>query len=167
MGLITSVKTKFLELAAKNLAKSAERGEYGRFIQSLYVATKGYKALIGTTLFVATQAVGQFSPPWADSYVRFAGIATGVLAAIGWLDKARRNEPLFEPWFLEALATVSGWIAAGSTVVLGISSTGLLGVLFPGQEDLRDQINIYATALTTATAFLNRLCTDTAAPVTQ
>lgn len=163
MGLGDSIKIKVAEVAAADLSKRAERGAFGAFVQRAYVATKGKKAAVGSLLCVITLAVSQFSPPWADSYVRYSAIASGVLAAIGFLDKARRNEPVFEVWFLEAFAAANAWVAAGSTAVLAFASGGMLDLIFPGHPGLADLVTVYATAATTATAFLSRLARASAA----
>lgn len=157
MGLLTNIKTRLAYMAATNLAEKCAKGDMGPLAQKVYLKTKGKKTAIGTVLVVLTMAVAQFSPPWADEWVRYSGIAAGALTAIGWLDKARRSEPVFEPWMLEALATASAWIASVSTVVLAAAQGGTLNLFFPGDLNLVDQVTLYTTAITTATAFLNRI----------
>lgn len=167
MSLVDTVKIKVAEIAAKDLSKKAEKGELGGFLQRAYIATKGYKTTIGVAFFLIIQALGTFAPPGSESYLRSLSIAATVLVAIGLLDKARRNEPFFEPWFLETLATVSAWIGALSTAVLGIAQGGMLDLIFPGDLALVDQVTLITTALTTATAFVNRLAKASAAKVTE
>lgn len=157
------VGQKVAEYAAKDFAAKAEKGELGPRVQAAYVKTKGLKTTIALALFLIVQALGQFTPPNFDCYIRYAGIATGALVALGILDKLRRNEPIFEPWFLEALATVSAWVASLSTVALGVAQSGLLDLIFPGDLRLVDQITLITTALTTATAFVNRAAKASAA----
>lgn len=154
MGVIEKIKIKVVEKAAENLSLKAEQGAFGALIQRAYVATKGNKTYVGTLLCIITLSVNQFSPPWADGYVRYAALASGVLTAIGLLDKARRNEPVFEPWFLNALAAANAWVSAASAAVLAFASGGLL---FPGNPGMADLVIVYTTAVTTATAFLSRL----------
>lgn len=157
MGLVEKLEIKVATIAAQDLTQKAKKGSFGAFVQRAYLATEGKKTAIGSLLLIITLAVGQFNPPWADCYVRYAAIFSGVLTAIGLLDKARRNEPVFEPWFLEALASVSAWISSMSTTVLAFSAGGGLDLMFPGHPGLSDQVTIWTTAITTATAFLNRL----------
>ena len=157
MGLVETVKIKVAEVAAADLSKRAERGAFGTFAQKAYIATKGYKTVIGLAMFLIVQALGQFTPPGFDAYIRYSSIATGVLVAIGFMDKARRNEPIFEPWFLEALAAVSAWVAALSAGVLAWAQSGLFDLIFPGDLHLVDQVTLITTAITTATAFVSRL----------
>ena len=147
---------KVAEIAAKDFAAKAEKGELGPSIQKAYVKTKGYKTTFALALFLIVQALGQFTPPNFDCYIRYAGIASGALVALGFLDKLRRNEPIFEPALLEALAAWSAWLAAASTTVLAIVSGGLLDLLFPKHPGLSDQVTLITTALVTATAFVNR-----------
>lgn len=147
---------KVAEYAAKDFAAKAEKGELGPTVQKAYVKTKGFKTTFAVVLFLIVQALGQFTHPDYDNYIRYAGIVTGALIAMGFLDKARRNEPLFDPWLLEALAAWSAWLAAASTTVLAIASGGLLDLLFPNHPGLSDQVTLITTALVTATAFVNR-----------
>lgn len=157
MSIGTTIKIKVAEIAAQNLSKKAERGEFGGFVQRAYLYTLGKKTTLGLALFLITQAVGAFTPPESDSYIRYLSIAFGVLAAIGAVDKARRNEPIWEPWFLEALAAATAWISAGSAAVLGFAQSGLFDLIFPGDLALVDGVTLACTALTTSTAFLSRL----------
>lgn len=163
MSILDKLKLRAAEYAAKDLSKKAEAGELGSFAQRAYRATKGYKTAIGLALFLITQAVGTFTPPGAEDYIRYLSIAFGVLAAIGAVDKARRNQPIWEPWFLEALASASAWIGAASAAVLGVAQSGLFDLLFPGDLLLLDNVTLLFTALTTATAFINRLAKASAA----
>lgn len=157
MSVIDRIKIKIAEKAAENLSKQAEAGKFGTLAQRLYITTKGQKTNIGLFLCVITLAVAQFSPPWADAYVRYSAIASGVLVAIGLLDKARRNEPVFEPWFLDAFAAANAWVATLSATILAFASGGLLDLIFPKHSGLADLVTLWATAATTATAFLSRL----------
>lgn len=157
MGLIQKAKIKVAEVAAADLSRRAERGSFGELVQRAYIATKGYKSAIGGALFLIIEALGQFTPPGYDAYLRYAGIASLVLAAIGFIDKARRNEPVFEPWFLETLAAVTAWVSAISAGILAWAQSGLFDLLFPGDLQLVDQITLITTAVTTATAFVSRL----------
>lgn len=163
MGLIDTVKIKVAEAAAADLSRRAERGAFGAFAQKAYIVTKGYKTVIGLAMFLIVSALGQFTPPGYDGYIRGASIAAGVLAAIGWLDKARRNKPVFEPWFLEALASVTAWVSALSAGVLAWAQSGLFGLIWPGDQCLVDQVTLVTTAITTATAFVSRLAKASAA----
>lgn len=157
MGLVDKIKIKVAEYAAADLSRKAEKGKFGAFVQRAYTATKGYKSVIGVALFLIIQALGQFTPPDYESYIRYSGIASGVLIAVGFLDKARRNEPFFDPWFLEALASISAWVSALSAGVLAWAQSGLFDLLFPGDLQLVDQVTLITTAITTATAFVSRL----------
>lgn len=148
---------KVAEIAATDLSKKADAGELGGFAQRVYRATLGVKTEIGLIFFLITQAIGEFAPPGAEDYLRYLSIAFGVLAAIGAVDRARRNQPIWEPWFLEAMAAASAWISAASAAVLGFTQSGLLDLIFPGDLALVDTVTLVCTALTTATAFLNRL----------
>ncbi len=163
MNLIDRLKVRAAEYAATDLSKKAAKGELGGFAQRAYRATLGYKTTIGLALFLITQALGTFTPPGADDYIRYLSIAFGVLAAIGAVDKARRNQPIWEPWFLEAMAAASAWIFAASAAVLGFTQSGLLDLIFPGDLALVDTVTLVCTALTTATAFINRLAKASAA----
>lgn len=156
MGLFDKLKMKLAEAAATNLSRKAERGDLGVVIQAVYVKTLGKKTFIGMLLSLFTLAVAQFAPPWADSYVRFAGMASGVLMAIGLLDRARRAQPVFEPWFLEAFAVVTEYITALSAAVLAFAASGGFSLVLktPG---LDDKMILVATALGSATAFIGRL----------
>jgi hypothetical protein len=160
MSLLNDVKLKiggkFAELAAKDFAVKAEKGELGNAVQACYVKTKGYKSFFALALFLIVQALGQFTPPNYDCYIRYAGIFSGALIALGLLDKLRRKEPIFEPWFLETMATWTAWFTAASAAVLGIAQGGLLGILFPKYPGLADRVTVIVTAIGTATAFINR-----------
>lgn len=147
---------KVAEIAAKDFAAKAEKGELGPAVQKAYVKTKGYKTTFALALFLIVQALGQFTPPNFDCYIRYAGLVSGALVALGFLDKLRRNEPIFEPALLEALAAWSAWLAAASTTVLAIAQGGILELFFPKYPGLSDQVTLYTTALVTATAFVNR-----------
>lgn len=151
------VGTKLAELAAKDFAKKAENGDLGARVQAAYIKTKGYKSAFSLALFLIVQALGQFAPPDFDSYIRYASIVSGALFALGILDRARRNEPIWDKWFLEALASASAWIGAVSTAVLGVVQSGLFDLIAPGDLAQVDLITLICTALTTATAFINRL----------
>lgn len=163
MNLLDKIKIRAAEYAAKDLSRKAEKGELGGFVQRAYRATLGYKTTIGLALFLIVQAIGTFAPPSADAYLRYLSIAFGVLAAIGAVDKARRNEPIWEPWFLEALAAATAWISVGSAAVIGVAESGLLDLVFPGDLALIDSVTLVCTALTTSTAFLSRLAKASAA----
>ena len=160
----TTLKIKAAEIGAKNLAEKADEGAFGSLCQKVYRKTKGYKSVTGLVLFLIIQALGQFTPPNYDCTIRYLSIAAGVLTAAGLLDRARRNEPLFDPALLAALQAWTLWIGAVSTSVLGIASSGVLDLLFPGHPGLSDQVNLITTALTTATAFVNRWAQASATP---
>lgn len=164
MNIMDKLKARAAEYAAKDLSRKAESGEFGALAQRVYRATLGKKTSLGLALFLVTQALGTFTPPESDSYIRYLSIASGVLVAIGCLDKARRNQPIWEPWFLEALAAASAWISAASAAVLGITQSGLLDLIFPGDLALVDSVTLVCTALTTATAFISRLAKASASP---
>lgn len=164
MGLVEKVKLKVAEFAATDLSRRAEKGKFGAFAQKAYIATKGYKATIGMAMFLIVTALGQFTPPNYDTYIRYSGLASAILAAVGWLDKARRNEPFFDPGVLEALAAVTAWVSALSAGVLAWAQSGLFDLLFPGDLVLVDQVTLITTAITTATAFVSRLAKASAAP---
>lgn len=156
MGLREKIGGRIAEYAAKDFAAKAEKGELGPAVQSAYAKTKGLKTAFAMALFLIVQALGQFAPPGAATYIQYSSVVAGALVALGILDKLRRNEPIFETWFLEALASISAWVASVSTVVLAFASGGLLDIVFPGHPGLADQITLFTTAVTTATAFVNR-----------
>lgn len=147
---------KIAEYAAKDFAVKAEKGEFGQKVQAAYVKTKGYKTTFALALFLIVQALGQFTPPNFDCYLRYAGILSGALVALGLLDKLRRKEPIFEPWFLEVMAKWTLWFTGASAAVLGVAQGGLLELVFPQYPGLSDQVTIIVTAIGTATAFINR-----------
>mgnify|MGYP000499882251 FL=1 len=166
MGLGTTVKIKVAEIAAKNLAHEAETGKLGALVQRAYLATKGKKTAIGALLTTITLAVAEFTPPWADKYTRIAALVAMGLTALGVLDKARRKEPIFEPWVLETLAAVSAAFAGASGVLFGIAQSGLLEAILPDQPCLSDTVTLWTTAVGSALTFLNRLAkASAAAPV--
>jgi hypothetical protein len=156
MGIVERLKLKLAEYAARDLAAKAENGELGGAVQTCYVKTKGYKTVFALALFLIVQALGQFTPPGYDDYLRYSGIASGALTALGLIDKLRRKEPIFDPELLAALAAWSLWLGSVSVTVLGLASSGLLDLLFPKHPGLSDQVTLITTALVTATAFVNR-----------
>lgn len=147
---------KVAEIAAKDFAAEAEKGELGPSVQACYVKTKGYKTAFALALFLISMALGQYTPPHYDCYMRYVDITFGALTALFAIDKLRRKEPIFDPWLLEALAAWSAWLAAASTTVLAIAQGGILELIFPKYPGLSDQVTLYTTALVTATAFVNR-----------
>lgn len=163
MGIGTAIRVKVATIAAADLSHKAACGDFGSRTQEIWLSVQGYKSAIGIAFLAITLAVGQYSPPWAASYVWWSAVVAGILTAGGLLDKAYRRQPIFEPWFLEALAKVTGWISVGSAITGTLASQHVFSALFhnnPCVDDLA--IGIFAS-LTSAAGLLNRLAVASAA----
>lgn len=162
MSIGTTVKIKVVEFGAQDLSHKAESGALGRAVQKAYVATKGYKSTIGIALLAIATALGQYAPPKAELYLWWLGVIGGILGAAGLVDKAYRKQPIFEPWFLEALAKVTGWISVGSAITGTLATQHVFDALFPNNPCVDDlAIGIFAS-LTSAAGLLNRLAVASA-----
>ncbi len=163
MNILDSIKLKIGTTFARNLAEEMEAGKFGPTLRRAYIATKGQKTFIGTVLTTILLAVTAFGPPFATDFFRYASLVATGLTALGLLDKARRSEPIFDPWFLQALAEVSAYVSGFSAFFDWLVSRGLVELMFPGRPGLTDEVTFYLTALTTSTAFLNRVAMASAA----
>jgi hypothetical protein len=163
MGLTEKIEVKIATVAAADLSKKASRGDFGPKFQAFWLGIQGKKTIFALALFLIVQALGQFTPPGWDRYMRYVDLTTAALVALGLLDKLRRKEPIFEPELLDALQAWSKWLAAVSGTVLGMTQAGLFLLLFPKYPGLSDHITLITTALVTATAFVNRAAAASAA----
>jgi len=163
MSVITKLKLKIAEKATENLAVKAERGDFGPRVQKAYVATKGQKTNISAVLFIITAAVAQYGPAWAEDYARFSALLFLGLGWLGLVDKAKRNEPIFEPWLLQAIAQASAALTAAGGTMLAISQSGIVEILLPDQPCAADTLAFGSTVAMSLTAFLNRVTKASAA----
>lgn len=164
MGLISGIKERLAQIFVQDLSKKASSGAFGTLVQRVYLGTRGYKTTIGLVFLVLNAAMIQYTPPWADQYMKVSGALFGILAAAGLVDKLGRNEPVFEPWLLDALAQITKWIATGSAAVAFLASHHVFDSLVPGEAHIDDLLVGIFAGLTSAAALLNRLANASAAP---
>lgn len=164
MGLISSVKERLAQIFIKDLSKKCASGEFGALVQKVYLGTQGYKTTIGLVFLVLNAAMIQYTPPWADQYMKVSGALFGILAAAGLVEKLERKEPIFEPWFLDALAQITKWIATGSAAVAFLASHHIFDSLVPGEAHIDDLLVGIFAGLTSAAALLNRLANASVTP---
>lgn len=164
MGLVDKVKMKVAEKVTENLAEKAERGDFGPGVQKAYRATKGWKTVIGAAFFIITAAVDFWGPPWATDYARLSALAFLGLGWLGFVDKARRNEPIFDQWLLDALRQAAAAFAGASAVMLSIAQSGLLALFLPRDPCAADYLTVGATAAGSIALFLNRVLAASALP---
>lgn len=157
MNLIDKFKMKIAEKATENLAAKAEAGGLGPFLQKAYVSTKGQKTNISAILFIITAAVAQYGPPWSEDYARISAVVFLGLGWLGLVDKAKRNEPIFEPWLLAAISQASAGLTAAGGAMLAISQSGIVEMLLPDQPRASDMLALGSAAAMSITAFLNRV----------
>ncbi len=163
-NLANDIKLKVAEKVTENLAAKAERGEMGPTVQKAYRATKGWKTVIGAAFFIITMAVNFYGPPWSAGYARVSALAFLGLGWLGFVDKARRNEPIFDPWLIDALRQAAAAFAGASAVMLSIAQSGLLALFFPNDPCSADYLTIGATAAGSLSLFLNRVLKASALP---
>lgn len=164
---IKDIKLKIAEKVTENLASKAERGDFGPAVQTAYVKTKGWKTVITSALFIITMAVDFYAPPWAEQYVHLSALGFLGLGWLGFVDKARRNEPFFDPWLLDALRQAAAAFAGASAVLLSLAQSGLLQMFLPSDPCAPDYLTVGATAAGSISLFLNRVLAASAAPVNQ
>ena len=147
--MIDALKEKALYWFAGPVFGAIRRGEHGAFLQRAYVATEGYKTVIGGVLSLFLLALTQYAPPYATTALRALNMVAVVLLAGGLIDKAYKNEPLLPPGMLEAVAFVAHWLTwlQGGLVLL---ETFVPGTLYA-------QLDSYLYAGVAATAFVNRV----------
>lgn len=164
MGLIDKFKLKLAEKFTENLAEKAERGDLGPGVQKAYRATKGWKTVIGAAFFIITMAVNFYGPPWSADYARVSALAFLGLGWLGFVDKARRNEPIFDPWLIDALRQAAAAFAGASAVMLSIAQSGLLALFLPNDPCAADYLTVGATVCGSLSLFLNRVLKASALP---
>lgn len=162
-NLVEDVKLKVAEKVTENLAHKAERGDMGPTVQAAYVKTKGFKTVIAAALFTVTMAVDFYGPPWAAEYARLSALAFLGLGWLGFVDKAKRNEPFFDTWLLDAFRQASAAFAGASAVMLSIAQSGLLKMLMPNDPCGADYLTVAATVTGSLAIFLNRVLAASAA----
>lgn len=165
MNIVGALKDKALYLFAGPVFEAIEQGKHGQFLQRAYIATKGYKTVIGLALVLFFTALTEYAPPYAKTATRALDIAALVLLAGGLIDKAYRKEALFPAWFLEALARVTNaltWFQG----FLAIAVDPLLELVAPGCvkcDSLHETLELWLAAGFAATALVNRLARANAA----
>lgn len=162
MKLFRDARNKVVEQAAYWLAGQVsvdlEKGKYGPGAQKLYLKTKGKKTITGAALFLILAAIDFFAPPWADQSLFVSKLAVGGLAAFGFIEKAFRSEPVFEPWMLEAFARVAKVV--GTAQVAVAAAMPFVPDIFPGSvvvEAWAGNVQLVTTALAAACGFVNRV----------
>jgi hypothetical protein len=162
MSLFSGARDKIVEQGAYWLAGrwavDAERGKFGPKWQALYVKTKGKKTAIGAGLLLILGALDYFAPPWADQTLFVSKLVVGTLAAIGFIEKSFRSEPVFEPWMLEAFARVFKVVGTAQGVVA--LAMPFVPQFFPGSvvvETWAGNVQLVTEALAAACLFVNRV----------
>lgn len=165
MGVIDNLKLKVAEKVTENLAEKADRGDMGPVVQKVYRATKGWKTVIGAAFFIITMAVDFYGPPWASDYARLSALAFLGLGWLGFVDKARRNQPIFDQWLIDALTQAAAAFAGVSAVMLSFAQSGLVKMLLPNEPCATDYLNLGSVAAGSLAVFLNRVLAASALPV--